>query len=97
MKNIFLNTAFAGLILTAGSLVNIANATKINVGVIYGGEAQGSGYRDNGYTTSMFSSVRQFLETGGGVITTSWYSHITDNYRGQQMIDADFITPIADA
>ena len=56
-----------------------------------------SGHSNNGYTAAMFAAVRSFMDNGGGVISVGWYNYATDFYTGQQALDADYVTPIADA
>lgn len=56
-----------------------------------------SGNRNNGYTEQMFAALRQYLDAGGGIVTVGWYNFATDVYTGQQALDADYITPFADA
>lgn len=57
----------------------------------------GSGHRDNDYTAAMFAALRTYMDAGGGIVSTGWYKHETDSYGGQQEIDADYVTPIADS
>lgn len=51
---------------------------------------------DNGYTEQMFAAMRQWLDDGGGIVTTGWYNYATDHMQGQKAIDADYVTPFQD-
>jgi len=82
---------FSATSLSAASADSMAELAAFDVIVL--GD---SGYRDNGYTSNMFTAISNFMVQGGGVVTTGWYNYSTDNYTGQQALDADFITPIND-
>lgn len=56
-----------------------------------------SGHRDSGYTAAMYAAVKQFMISGRGVVTAGWYNYGTDLLAGQALVDANYITPIADA
>jgi hypothetical protein len=52
--------------------------------------------------TNLFSALRSFVDTGGGVVTTAWFARAlasidlaTSGFPDQTRDDADYITPIA--
>ncbi len=55
-----------------------------------------SGQSGTDYTAPVLAAARQYLNTGGGVVTVGWYNWATDFMGGQQALDADYITPIDD-
>ena len=84
---------FTATPISAGAADSLAELSAYDVVVL--GDS-GSALPENGYTAAMFSAIRSFMDGGGGVVTVGWYNHATDDYSGQQALDADYITPIAD-
>ncbi|MHC4415401.1 MAG: hypothetical protein ACYS0G_08970 [Planctomycetota bacterium] len=52
---------------------------------------------DSGYSDAMLATMRQYLDSGRGIVTVGWYNYVTDFWVGQKAADGDYITPIADA
>lgn len=54
----------------------------------------GSGYSQGEYSDATMASVKAFMQTGHGVVTTSWYRYGTLSLVGQAKTDADSISPV---
>ncbi|MDH3320267.1 MAG: Ig-like domain-containing protein [Betaproteobacteria bacterium] len=53
-----------------------------------------SGPFDYGTETGLFSALRSFVDSGGGVITTGWFASALSIIDPSMRGDADYITPI---
>ncbi len=76
---------FNAVILNPGDVDTLAECQAYDC-LIFGD----AGYNDDGYTPQMFSAVKQYLQGGGGVVTTGFYIY---SNGGQGGTDIDFITP----
>ena len=58
--------------------------------VVLGGSGGGNDYGDS----SLFAALGDFVNAGGGVVTTGWFAQAMASMSGVTLNDADYITPI---
>jgi VCBS repeat-containing protein len=58
--------------------------------VVLGGSGGGNDYGDS----PLFAALGDFVDAGGGVVTTGWFAQAMAGMSGTTLSDADYITPI---